>query len=129
MCKVVLMGTEISLLVGLSALYNALRLRSSSPSSTSPFIPPRPLSPTNNLNTQSASPARDRFAKSSGTSATHLHPSSREDLKRASSLDDGESYGTGSRGCVWGTEEREYRYVRSSQSSGSIPSPGTAHQG
>lgn len=77
----------------------------------------RPLSPANSSMASSASPSRSQF-KLSSSHALHPTAPGKDDTRRgAHPLDDGEPWGIGARGCVWGTEEREYRYVASAQSS------------
>ncbi|WWD16230.1 hypothetical protein CI109_100656 [Kwoniella shandongensis] len=106
---------ELSLLVGLSIVYTALRFHPIRPRLTSPFPSSsiaRPQSPSLPPSSVGTNHVRERVARGSVT-----HPASgvsgsystgREELRRMLS-DEIEQFGIGERGCVWGTEEREYR--------------------
>lgn len=112
------LAVEISLLAGLSVLYLSLRERPSPPRATSP-LPPiiRPHSPAlshaNHL--QAHGPhLRDRTARLSASygHSGQMSPSlsgGRDDRRFSGQQAADESTAIGARGCVWGTEPREYR--------------------
>jgi dolichol kinase len=116
---------EISLLLGLSMLYTALRARPH-------HKRPNTLSPTSSGSNQGKSSSsgntslptlstiRERPSRNS-VNHGHVHghginpsPAGREHAREKGSLsgsdEDGHS-GISGKGCVWGTQEREYRYV------------------
>ncbi|WWC69143.1 uncharacterized protein I206_103079 [Kwoniella pini CBS 10737] len=104
---------EISLLVGLSILYTTLRFRpirqklpSPQPSTNgrphSPQFVPTSLNPNN---------VRERIGRNSNAGPNSTLPalSPGRDDRRASTIDQDSQNGIGARGCLWGTEPREYR--------------------
>jgi hypothetical protein len=135
-CLLNLILAEISLLIGLSILYTAVRVRGPPPRPPPATTPHgRPQSPLLGTFYQSMSHGhghmRERTAR---MSTSHGHGTSgfmaasqsgiRDELRRtqavvsatamgAVAMEDDEPTGLGARGCVWGTEEREYRCATS----------------
>ncbi|KAK8869508.1 hypothetical protein IAR55_000073 [Kwoniella newhampshirensis] len=105
---------EIGLLVGLSIIYTAVRFRPVRPRPTSPFPSSitRSQSPSFPPTSIGTNHVRERVARGlvthTSSGITGSFPNPREELRRTVS-DDEQHVGIGERGCVWGTEEREYR--------------------
>jgi hypothetical protein len=98
---------EMSLLVFFAVLYSKFRLHVIRPSisplgSGERVSSPIPLSGVVNMRERSA-----RVSTSHGVSG-NLGAGTKADQRRSGSEDEGPS-GVGSIGCIWGTEERDYR--------------------
>jgi len=105
---------EISLLVGLSILYTSLRFRPLPRPTSLTLRPSSPGASIAHVNGAPSSLLRERTPKapaSHSNSALHL-PSTGSMTKEkiaAAAVEEVGEVGIGGRGCVWGTEEREYR--------------------
>lgn len=108
-------ATEIGLLVGLSVIYVTFRLR---PGPAPPPLPPtRSSSPglsvpsiaanlvNGNLRERATRPITSHSSGGHGTKEL-----AREKMAASMALEGVASSDIGGKGCVWGTEEREYRY-------------------
>ncbi|WVR05441.1 hypothetical protein IAU60_002457 [Kwoniella sp. DSM 27419] len=109
---------EISLLMGLSVLYVALRFhparqRIPSPHPSHTGRPGSPQSASFGVNQiMRERQARGSFSQAPNGAMLPVHPSGREDGRLRLSpqaIDENGQAGIGGRGCLWGTEPREYR--------------------
>lgn len=100
----------MGLLIGLSIIYTTFRFRPSPQKAFSPGPAPvsRPCSPV-----PTSAHAKERSGRSSiihlGLNGTMTPPLT--SLERTISGEGGRIPGVGGRGCIWGTEAREYRCV------------------
>lgn len=117
-----LTGVEISLLLGLSMAYIALRrCPRSPPISTSISSSMRPQSPVppsyypvgmrERSARLSASHQQHPLAGSHGQGHSHSHKEDMRKIAPPATADKGEQADAELKGCIWGTEEREYRCV------------------
>ncbi|KAK6903305.1 dolichol kinase [Kwoniella mangroviensis CBS 8886] len=105
---------EISFLVGLSIIYTCVRFRPTRLKlpSPQPSTNGRPQSPQLQPHSSLSANVRERMSRSStGNSAPGMSPLlvGKDDRSRSGYMDEDGQIGMGGRGCLWGTEPREYR--------------------
>ncbi|WWD01023.1 hypothetical protein V866_007961 [Kwoniella sp. B9012] len=105
---------EISLLVGLSIIYTCVRFRPTRLKlpSPQPSTNGRPQSPQLQPHSLLSANVRERISRgSTGNSAPGMSPLlvGKDDRSRSGYMDEDGQIGIGGRGCLWGTEPREYR--------------------